>query len=121
MRNPHVTKRTQRNRRHARVRAKISGTAERPRVSVFKSNRHLFVQVVNDDAGSTLLSQGLVIAGKGKKKRTKTDVAKQIGDSIAGALKEKGISTVVFDAGGYKYHGRIRAIADSLREGGIAV
>lgn len=121
MKNTQVTKRLQRARRHARVRAKISGTAERPRVSVFKSNRHLFVQVINDDAGTTLASQGRQPAGKGKKKVTKTDSAKHVGTTIAAALKEKGISAAVFDAGGYQYHGRVRAVAEGLREGGIAV
>lgn len=114
-------KRSQRNRRHARVRAKISGTLERPRLSVFKSNRHLFVQVIDDGTGKTLISEGRVPAGKGKKKMTKTDVAKTLGANVAGALKEKGITAVVFDAGGYRYHGRVRAVADALREGGITV
>ncbi|HXV26713.1 MAG TPA: 50S ribosomal protein L18 [Candidatus Paceibacterota bacterium] len=111
-------KQVRRTRRHARIRARISGTAERPRVSVFKSNRHVFVQAVDDASGKTLASVGF---GSAKGKGSKTDHAKKAGGTVAGVLKEKGISKAVFDVGGYAYHGRVRAVAEGLREGGITV
>ena len=106
-----------RQRRHNRIRAKLSGTAERPRVCVFKSNRHLFVQAVDDVAGKTLASNKPTKPIKG----TKTDAAKAIGLALAKAMQGQGITKAVFDIGGYKYHGRVKAIAEGLREGGIAV
>jgi large subunit ribosomal protein L18 len=113
-----TTKKTHRAKRHARVRAKVSGTAERPRVCVFKSNQHLFVQVVDDSAHRTMLSIGKT---KAKAKGTKTEQAKVLGASLAKDMKDKGIERAVFDAGGFKYHGRVKAVAEGLREGGIAV
>jgi large subunit ribosomal protein L18 len=113
-----TTKIAHRIRRHARVRAKVSGTAERPRVCVFKSNQHLFVQVVDDVAHRTLVSSGKPSA---KAKGTKTEQAKALGTTLAKEMKGKGIERAVFDAGGFKYHGRVRAVAEGLREGGIAV
>lgn len=101
------------------MRAKIVGTASVPRVSVFRSNRHTFVQVIDDSTGETLLSSIVKSKKKSTLKGTKTEIAEKIGESLAQNAKEKGISTVVFDRGGYKYHGRVKALADGLRRGGL--
>lgn len=109
------SKQLNRTRRHARVRAKIAGTASRPRIAVFKSNQYIYVQVVNDEAGKTLLSVSDIEAKKGKK----AEKALRAGESLAAKMKEKGLSEAVFDRGGFKFHGRVKAIADGLRAGGI--
>lgn len=113
------TKQQHRTRRHQRVRAKIRGTAEKPRVSVFKSNRHIFVQIIDDKSGKTILSSKVVSDGKNKINGTKMEKSFKIGEILAEKAKEAGIKKVVFDRGGFKYHGRIKAIADGLRKGGI--
>lgn len=113
--------RDQRIRRKKRIRGKVSGTAERPRLTVFRSAKHMYAQVVDDDAGRILASYSTVSkearssAGDG----TKTDAAKVVGKGIADACKTKGIGKVVFDRNGYIYHGRIRALADAAREAGL--
>jgi large subunit ribosomal protein L18 len=112
-----TSKQQHRARRHARIRAKVSGTPERPRVSVFKSNRNLQVQVIDDVAHRTLL-RGTPPA---KAKGTKIEQAKAVGSELAKAMKEKGIERAVFDTGGFKYHGRVKAVAEGLREGGITM
>jgi large subunit ribosomal protein L18 len=112
---------TGRERRKLRIRRKIEGTPERPRLSVFRSARHIYAQVVDDAAGKTVahastLSQEVRAAlGEGKK----TDAAKSVGRAIAQVLLSKGIDKVVFDRNGYLYHGRIRALADAAREAGL--
>ena len=116
-----LSKKAYRDQRHARVRAKVSGTSKRPRVSVFKSNRHVFVQVIDDVARRTLVSSKVVSQAKSKLKGKKTEVALKIGEMIAEKMKEQGIREAVFDRGGYKYHGRVKAVADGLRAGGIKV
>jgi len=103
-----------REHRHTRVRKKVRGSAERPRLAVFRSNRYLYVQVISDDTGSTLAAASTVTAGKGN-----VDAAKQLGRDIAERCKALSIATVVFDRGGYKYHGRVQAIADAAREAGL--
>ena len=103
--------------RHARIRAKISGTAERPRVVVFKSNRWTYAQAIDDVACTTLAS----VSDRAAKKGTKTDRAAALGTKLAELLKAKHIEAAVFDKAGFKYHGRVKAIADGLREGGIRV
>jgi len=103
-------------RRHARVRAKISGTNERPRLSVYRSNRAMFLQLIDDDAGVTLASaSSLEVKAAGKK----TEISLNLGKLIAEKAKTKKISVVVFDRGSYKYHGRVKAVADGAREGGL--
>ena len=97
--------------RKRRIRAKISGAADRPRLVVHRSNTALYVQLINDDKGITLTSQS-------SKKKNK-EAARELGLRIAKAAKEKGISAVVFDRGGYKYHGSIKELADAAREGGL--
>ncbi len=115
-----LTKLERRTRIRMRIRKKIGGTAERPRLAVFRSNRQIYVQVVDDQKGMTLLaasSKEKDIAGK--KGIKKTEQAKLVGLSLAAKCREKGIDQVVFDRGGYKYHGRIKSLADAAREGGL--
>ena len=106
-------------RRHRRVRGKIRGTAERPRLGIFRSNRGIFAQLVDDDSGKTLASAswtGLPASFKGNK----SDQATEVGKRLAEAAKKAGIETVVFDRGGYLFHGRVKALADGAREGGLS-
>ncbi|PJE51370.1 MAG: 50S ribosomal protein L18 [Candidatus Yanofskybacteria bacterium CG10_big_fil_rev_8_21_14_0_10_36_16] len=111
------TSREKRLRRHGRVRSKINGTAKIPRVSVFRSNKHLFVQIIDDDKRKTLLSNK--IASDKKTKGGKTELASAIGEELAKKAKEAKINEVVFDRAGYKYHGRVKALAEGLRKGGL--
>ena len=112
-------KRTNRKRRHTRVRAKIKGTKSVPRVSVFRSNRHIFVQIIDDASGKTLVGSIIKSAKKSKMNGNKTEKASAIGEILAQKAKEAGIGRVVFDRGGYKYHGRVKALAEGLRRGGL--
>ncbi len=113
------SKQQQRIQRHKRVRAKMKGTEAIPRVSVFRSNRHMFVQIIDDSTGKTILSNSIEPKTKNKAKGAKTETAALIGETIAQKAKEAGISKVVFDRGGFKYHGRVKALADGLRKGGL--
>ena len=108
-----------RARRHFRLRKKIAGTASRPRLVVSRSARHLFVQIVDDSQGKTLAYASTMEADVRNDKGDKTAKSRQVGALIAKRGKEAGISTVVFDRGGNKYHGRIAALADSARENGL--
>lgn len=110
-----------RERRKLRIRRKISGTSERPRLSVFRSSKHIYAQVVDDVAGSTVAHASTLSADvkKDATEATKLDAAKKVGQAIAKVLLAKGISKVVFDRNGYLYHGRIRALADAAREAGL--
>lgn len=112
-----------RDRRRAKTRAKIRGTNERPRLSVFRSNRHLFAQLVDDGRGLTLVSASDQDAElkKDKKQKTKTKIAYQVGLSLAKKAKKAKISKAVFDRSGYKYHGRIKALAEGVRKEGIKI
>jgi len=111
-----------RKRRHVRVRAKVSGTQARPRLNVFRSTAHVYVQVIDDLAGTTLVSASDLEetvrerAGEGS---TKVARSKAVGQIIAERSREAGIEAVVFDRGGFLYHGRIKAVADGAREGGL--
>jgi large subunit ribosomal protein L18 len=107
---------TRKERRAARVRAKISGSTERPRLSVFRSNRHIFAQLVDDTKGTTLVS---LHTSQVKETGKKSEVAFILGQEIAKRALAKGINTVVFDRGGNLYHGRVKAVADGAREGGL--
>ncbi|HPZ74733.1 MAG TPA: 50S ribosomal protein L18 [Candidatus Pacearchaeota archaeon] len=105
-----------RDRRHKRVRAKIKGTNMRPRLSVFRSNTHISCQLINDNEGKTIINaDDKEIKEKGKK----TDIAFEVGKLIAKKGKEKGIEKVVFDRGYYRYHGRVKALAEGARKGGL--
>ena len=114
---------TQRKRRHVRVRAKVSGTAARPRLNVFRSSAHIYAQMIDDDRGFTLiaasdLEQDVVTrAGDGA---TKAARARAVGEVIGERAKAAGISMIVFDRGGFLYHGRIKAVADGARAAGLA-
>ena len=107
-----------RSRRHRRVRKKIIGTAGRPRLVVHRTNRGIFAQVVDDDQGRTLAAASW-LSLKGTFKGTKTDQAAEIGKLLAQNARAAGIETVVFDRGGFLYHGRVKALADAAREGGL--
>lgn len=107
-----------RDRRKFRIRKKISGTSERPRLTVFRSNKQIYCQVIDDNSGKTIVSAGSLgreHAAEGGKAAT----AAQIGEHVATLCKEKGITKVVFDRNGYIYHGRVRALADGARKGGL--
>jgi large subunit ribosomal protein L18 len=115
------TPRELRIRRHRRVRKKVSGTTQRPRLCVFRSNMHIYAQVIDDSASRTLVAASTVepelqasLAGK-----TKTERARVVGAAIAERARAAGIERVVFDRGGFRYHGRIQALADAAREGGL--
>jgi large subunit ribosomal protein L18 len=109
-----------RARRHFRVRKKIAGTTARPRLVVSRSARHLFVQIVDDSIGQTIVSASTMEEALRKdSKNDKSAKARIVGKSIADRAKEKGITTVVFDRGGNKYHGRVAALADAARESGL--
>ncbi len=108
-------------RRHQRVRKKIRGTAERPRLVVTRSNKHVFVQVVNDDLGETLVWASTMEPELRADTSEKTAKAHVVGTLIAQRAKEAGIDTVVFDRGGNKYHGRVAAVAEGAREGGLTL
>ena len=110
-----------RKRRHTRVRKKVTGTASRPRLVVSRSTRHLFVQVVDDTAGTTLASASTMEADLRAFDGDKTAKAKRVGELVAERAKAAGVEAVVFDRGGNKYHGRVAAIADGAREGGLAL
>lgn len=106
--------------RHERIRRKISGTAERPRMSVFRTTKHITVQLIDDMKGVTLACASTTEKElRGMKERATCDGAKRIGEVIAERAKAKGIQNVVFDRGGYAFHGRIKALADSAREKGL--
>lgn len=119
------TKRELRKRRHARVRSRMQGTATCPRVSVFKSAQHIFVQVIDDSKHMTLIGLGdfgpktKMGASASKELTAKISSAFAIGEKVAAELKKQKIEKVVFDRGGFKYHGRIKAVADGLRSVGI--
>ncbi len=102
-----------------RVRRKISGTAERPRLTVFRSNKAIYAQLINDVSGKTLASASSNPKDIGQEKVTKTDAAKLVGKLIAERAKEAGIEAVVFDRNGYLYHGRVKSLAEGAREGGL--
>lgn len=108
-----------RQKRHARVRAKISGTADRPRLNVFRSAKHIYAQVIDDTQGVTLVSASTVEKDFDQYGGNK-DAARAIGKLVAERAKAKGIETVVFDRGGYIYHGRVKELAEGAREGGLA-
>jgi large subunit ribosomal protein L18 len=113
-----LTVREARLRRHKRVRRRIFGTAERPRLVVFRSNRGIAAQLVDDVEAKTLASASHIQLKKGFK-GTKTDQAAEVGKLLAAAATKAGIQTVVFDRAGYLYHGRVKALADAAREGGL--
>lgn len=116
---PQTERNLTRKRVHTRIRRKLEGTTERPRLNVYRSLNHIYVQLIDDSKGVTIVSAST--AAKGSKIKTGGNLAaaKEIGKSIAEQAKAKGVTKVVFDRGGYLYHGRIKALADSAREAGL--
>ena len=110
-----ISKIARRNKIKTRIRGKISGTPERPRMSVFRSNKGIYVQIIDDIAGNTLVAA----SSKGLKGGTKTEVAAKVGADIAKKALDKGITQVVFDRNGYLFHGRVKSLADAAREAGL--
>jgi len=107
-----------RAKRHKKIRSRISGTADKPRLCVFKSSKHIYAQMIDDDKGKTILAYNDSEIKKAKKE-TKAKIAFEVGKSIAKEALAKKIEKVVFDRGGNRYHGRIKALADGAREGGL--
>ncbi len=109
-----------RKRVHERIRARMTGTAERPRLNVYRSLNHIYTQIIDDATGTTIVSASTMSnKGDGKKAGGNVTAAKEVGKLIAERAQEKGIKKVVFDRGGYLYHGRIKALADAAREAGL--
>ena len=116
------TRREYRKRRHYRVRNKIFGTPDRPRLMVYRSNQNIYASIIDDVNGKTLVSASTIskeIKGQISGNASNTESAKLVGKAIAEKAKSKGIENVVFDRGGYLYHGRVKALADAAREGGL--
>lgn len=115
---------TQRDKRRTRIRAKVKGTKNRPRLSVFRSNKHIFAQLIDDVKGETLVAASdteSVKSAKNQRKSglSKVEVASKVGQALAKNALKLGIKQVVFDRGGYKYHGRVKSLAEAAREGGL--
>lgn len=110
-----ISKIQRRNKIKTRIRGKVSGTAERPRMTVFRSNKQIYVQLVDDLAGKTIVSA----SSKGLEGGTKTEVAAKVGSAIAEKAIAAGVTTVVFDRNGYLFHGRVKSLADAARNGGL--
>ena len=113
---------TRRQRRHVRVRAKVSGTAQRPRLCVFRSSAHIYAQVIDDQSGHTLVAASDIeetVRERAGSKATKSDRAKIVGELVAERAKEAGIDSVVFDRGGFLFHGRVKAVAEGARSIGL--
>jgi large subunit ribosomal protein L18 len=108
-----------RKKRHARVRSKLSGTAARPRLNVYRSNKHIYAQLIDDVQGVTLASASTLDKEVNVESSSNTDAAVKVGELVAKRAVEKGVKAVVFDRGGYLYHGRIKALADAARENGL--
>jgi large subunit ribosomal protein L18 len=109
-----------RRKRHQRIRQRLTGTSERPRLCVFRSNKHIYAQIVDDVAGNTLVAASTLDEDSKVEKSWGCDAAKAVGALIAKRASAKGISSVVFDRGGYIYHGRVAAVADAAREAGLS-
>lgn len=110
-----TTKKERRIKIKTRIRGKVSGSAERPRMTVFRSNKQIYVQLIDDVAGRTLLSA----SSKGIEEGTKSEVAAKVGELVAKKALEVGVTTVVFDRNGYLFHGRVKSLADGARNGGL--
>ena len=116
-----LTKLERRNRIKKRVRKVISGTPEKPRMSVFRINKQISVQIINDIDGKTIVSASSLCKEQAEKKGTKVEIASEVGKLIAKKALDAGINKVVFDRNGYLYHGRVKALADAAREAGLKI
>lgn len=114
-----LDKNATRRKRHARVRAKLSGTAARPRLNVFRSNKHIYAQLIDDVNGVTIASASTMEKDLGLESTSNLEAAQKVGELVAKRAVEKGTTSIVFDRGGYLYHGRIKALADTARENGL--
>ncbi len=114
-----IDSRRMRLRRHRRVRQRLAGAAERPRLAVFRSGQHIYAQVIDDTQGRTLVAASSLDAGLRSLEGTKTVRAESVGKLVAQRAREKGIDTVVFDRGGFPYHGRVKALAEAARSEGL--
>lgn len=109
-----------RRKRHMRIRQRLTGTSERPRLCVYRSNKHIYAQIIDDISGCTLAAASTLDEDSKLEKTWDCDAAKAVGELIAKRAADKGISAVVFDRGGYIYHGRVAAVADAAREAGLS-
>ncbi len=116
---PVLNRKDMRQIRHLRIRTKVQGRTEMPRLNVYRSLQHIYAQVIDDGAGCTLAAASSLKLPDGNAKLPKLQVAKLVGAEIAQRAKAAGVTHVVFDRGGYKYHGRVKALADAAREGGL--
>jgi large subunit ribosomal protein L18 len=116
-----LTKAEHRVRRHRRVRKKVEGTAQRPRLAVFRSNKHIYVQAIDDLNGRTLASASTMEADARAGTTATVTAAKEVGKRVGERVKAAGIDAVVFDRGGFKYHGRVAAVAEGAREAGLTL
>ena len=114
-----LTKPAARQRRHLRVRKKVRGNAARPRLAVFRSNKHIYAQVIDDVAGRTVASASTMEGAKGSGSTGTVAAAKAVGERLGERAKSAGVESVVFDRGGFKYHGRVAAVADGARSAGL--
>jgi large subunit ribosomal protein L18 len=114
-----ASRKSARTKRHHRIRLTLEGSTSRPRLAVFRSLNQIYAQVIDDSAGKTLAAASSLEAGVRKAKGNKTDLAKTVGKLLAERAKDKGVKHVVFDRAGYRYHGRVRALADAAREAGL--
>ncbi|MDS3931762.1 50S ribosomal protein L18 [Staphylococcus epidermidis] len=114
-----IDKNKVRLKRHARVRTKLSGTAEKPRLNVYRSNKHIYAQIIDDVKGVTLAQASSQDKDIANTSASKVDLATTVGQEIAKKANDKGIKEIVFDCGGYLYHGRVKALADAARENGL--
>jgi len=108
-----------RKKRHARIRARLAGTAERPRLNVYRSNKHIYAQLIDDTNGVTLASASTLDKEISLEATSNVEAAQKVGELLAKRAVEKGYKSVVFDRGGYLYHGRVKALADAARENGL--
>ncbi len=114
-----MNRKAARRRIRFRVRRKVSGTAHRPRLAIYRSLKHIYAQAIDDQTGKTVAQASTVAAALRSKSGGNVDAAKQVGEAIGAQLKEAGIETVVFDRGGFVYHGRVKALADAVRSAGV--
>jgi large subunit ribosomal protein L18 len=114
-----LDKNATRKKRHARVRAKLSGTSARPRLNVFRSNKHVYAQLIDDINGVTIASASTLDKEFDLESTSNLEAAQKVGELVAKRAVEKGVSAIVFDRGGYLYHGRVKALADAARENGL--
>ncbi|MGO3048454.1 50S ribosomal protein L18 [Staphylococcus casei] len=114
-----IDKNKVRLKRHARVRTKLSGTAEKPRLNIYRSNKHIYAQVIDDINGKTLAQASTQETELASETGSKVELSAKVGETVAKRANEKGVKAIVFDRGGYLYHGRVKALADAARENGL--